>query len=67
MGTNLGRHFGEDGLASLQAQDTKVGYDGWEFIPKTVSQGSATHVVAAFDPTIDGTSLYINCYERTLF
>jgi NAD(P)-dependent dehydrogenase (short-subunit alcohol dehydrogenase family) len=54
MNTNLGRHFGEDGLDTLKAQDTKVGYGGWEFRFKTLSQGCATHVVAAFDPTISG-------------
>jgi hypothetical protein len=66
MDTNLGRHWDEDSLATLQAQDNKVGYSGWEFRYKTLSQGCATHIVAAFDPTISGMSLYINCYERPL-
>lgn len=66
MNTNLARHWDEYSLATLQAQDNKVGYGGWEFRYKNLSQGCATHVVAAFDPTISGKSLYIDRYERPL-
>ncbi|KFZ15813.1 hypothetical protein V501_02541 [Pseudogymnoascus sp. VKM F-4519 (FW-2642)] len=66
MNTNLGRHWDEDSLATLQAQDNKVGYSGWEFRYKTLSQGCATHIVAAFDPTISGyNGLYLE--DCTIF
>ncbi|RPD54310.1 short-chain dehydrogenase [Lentinus tigrinus ALCF2SS1-7] len=52
--TNLGRSAVEDDFADLQALDKSMGHkQGTEgFKWKTLSQGTATHVVAAFDPKL---------------
>jgi hypothetical protein len=63
INTNLGRHVEGGDFSDLQALDEKVGYGGWEFKFKSLSQGCATHVVAAFDPTITGTSCYLGSLQ----
>jgi len=53
--TNLGRHMDPEDLAGLIKLDKELGnYEGeWTDFPwKTLSQGTATHVFAAFDPNI---------------
>jgi NAD(P)-dependent dehydrogenase (short-subunit alcohol dehydrogenase family) len=52
MGTNLGTHLTEDLIASLHAQDKAQGFPHWQLRFKNSQAGSATHLVAAFDPTI---------------
>ncbi|TFK78017.1 NAD(P)-binding protein, partial [Polyporus arcularius HHB13444] len=53
--TNLGRSATNDDFEALQALDralgNKAGFE--EFKWKNLSQGTATHVVAAFDPKLD--------------
>ncbi|KAI0695684.1 NAD(P)-binding protein [Cerioporus squamosus] len=57
--TNLGRFMTDrnNDLAALKAIDREMGHkqglDGFEYTMKTLTQGTATHVVAAFDPKLD--------------
>jgi len=55
ISTNLGRHIAEEDVNDLVSLDKKLGNfegdrEGFTFI--TPSQGTATYVFAAFDPTI---------------
>ncbi|RPD54320.1 NAD(P)-binding protein [Lentinus tigrinus ALCF2SS1-7] len=55
--TNLGRFIDPDDFAALNALDKALGNkeaEGVEYSWKSISQGTATHVVAAFDPKLDG-------------
>ena len=58
FGTSLGHTgLGEDDFAALKALDKEMGdplgEDGVEFDVKSVDEGTATHVVAAFDPRLE--------------
>jgi NAD(P)-dependent dehydrogenase (short-subunit alcohol dehydrogenase family) len=53
LGTNLAPEFGEEDMKSLLAKDKEIGWTrGLDF--KTLDECAATHVVAAFDPRIEG-------------
>ncbi|KAH7085638.1 hypothetical protein BKA63DRAFT_22413 [Paraphoma chrysanthemicola] len=53
MGTSLAPGFGEEDFKSLKEHDEKIGWDK-ELDFKTLDECAATHVVAAFDPRLDG-------------
>jgi NAD(P)-dependent dehydrogenase (short-subunit alcohol dehydrogenase family) len=53
LGTSLAPGFGEEDLKSLQTKDKEIGWDR-ELDLKTLDECAATHVVAAFDPRLDG-------------
>ncbi|RPD58291.1 NAD(P)-binding protein [Lentinus tigrinus ALCF2SS1-7] len=53
IATNLGRYMSDGDLASLQALDKELGNKGYDdFRLKSLGAGTATHVVAAFDPEL---------------
>lgn len=55
IATNLSRHTSDSGFAELKAFDRELGNEQgrWQSFPfKTTSQGVATHVFAAFHPSI---------------
>lgn len=52
LGTNLGAHLNPDLLAALKAQDKLMGFSDWALRFKNIQGGCATHLVAAFDPSI---------------
>lgn len=53
MGTSLSPGFGEEELESLKKKDAEMGWNT-NFDIKTLDECAATHVVAAFDPRLDG-------------
>jgi len=53
FGTSLSPGFGDEDLKSLQKKDAVLGWDR-ELDVKTLNECAATHVVAAFDPRLDG-------------
>ncbi|KAH7095286.1 hypothetical protein FB567DRAFT_25629 [Paraphoma chrysanthemicola] len=53
VGTSLAPGFGEEDFKSLKEHDEKIGWDK-ELDFKTLDECAATHVVAAFDPRLDG-------------
>jgi hypothetical protein len=53
LGTSLAPGFGDEDLPSLVEKDREIGWDrGLDL--KTLDECAATHVVAAFDPTLEG-------------
>jgi NAD(P)-dependent dehydrogenase (short-subunit alcohol dehydrogenase family) len=53
LGTSLSPGFDDEMMKSLEAKDRAIGWTkGLDF--KTLDECAATHVVAAFDPRIDG-------------
>ncbi|KAF2661580.1 WW domain-containing oxidoreductase [Lophiostoma macrostomum CBS 122681] len=58
FGTSLAPWLTEEDLVNLKALDQRLGNaegeDGKEFDVKTLDECAATHVVAAFDPRLDG-------------
>lgn len=53
MGTSLSPGFGEEDLATLMKKDAEMGWNT-QFDMKTLDECAATHVVAAFDPRLEG-------------
>ncbi|KAF2031867.1 retinol dehydrogenase 11 [Setomelanomma holmii] len=53
LGTSMSPGFGEEDLKSLKEFDAKIGWDK-DLDFKTLDECAATHVVAAFDPRLDG-------------
>ncbi|EPQ53758.1 NAD P-binding protein [Gloeophyllum trabeum ATCC 11539] len=53
--TNLGRHINQQDIEALTALNKEVGnkVDPTTFRFKNLTQGTATHMVAAFDPALD--------------
>lgn len=68
--SNLGRDNNAEDFAALTALDRELGnYQGWweDFPWKTEAEGSATHVFAAFEPTLAGMWLLVLCTRCTTF
>lgn len=61
FGTSLGPGLGEADFAALKARDKEIGdplgEDDASFDLKTLDECSATHVVAAFDPRLEGRTM----------
>jgi NAD(P)-dependent dehydrogenase (short-subunit alcohol dehydrogenase family) len=53
LGTNLAPGFGDEDLKTLHEKDKEIGWNR-DFDPKSMDECAATHVVAAFDPRLDG-------------
>jgi NAD(P)-dependent dehydrogenase (short-subunit alcohol dehydrogenase family) len=53
FGTSLAPDFVEDDIVSLKEKDRQIGWDR-EFDVKSLDECAATHVVAAFDPRLEG-------------
>jgi NAD(P)-dependent dehydrogenase (short-subunit alcohol dehydrogenase family) len=53
FGTSLAPDFGEEDLVNLKEKDRQIGWDR-EFDVKSLDECAATHVVAAFDPRLEG-------------